>query len=144
MGGGKNVRAGGALTLGGTALYALKGNNTLEYYRYGPLAAEQYQASSLKPQAQSSGLTGTGGLRLAVSPNPSGGATTVTYTLPQAGNHTLRLYDVSGKLVGTLASGYRSAGSYAAGVTRPGLVAGVYLLKLEAEAASLRAKLIVE
>jgi hypothetical protein len=143
MGGGKNVRAGGALTLGGTALYALKGNNTLEYYRYGPLAAEQCQASSLKPQVQSSGLTGTGGLRLAVSPNPSGGATTVTYTLPTAAAFSLKLYDITGQLVTTLASGCRT-GATSLRLHAANLSTGLYVLKLTTAAATLTQSLIIE
>ena len=44
------------------------------------------------------------------SPNPFNPSTTITFELPKAGRVTLRVYDVSGRLVSTLAEGDMGAG----------------------------------
>jgi hypothetical protein len=46
------------------------------------------------------------------SPNPFRSHTQISYALPTAGNVSLRVYDVSGRTVRTLASGFQRAGSY--------------------------------
>lgn len=53
-----------------------------------------------------------GALRLAVGPNPSAGATRVTFTLPRAGHATVRVYGVDGRLVRELAAGDHAAGAH--------------------------------
>jgi flagellar hook assembly protein FlgD len=45
-------------------------------------------------------------------PNPFNPMTHVTFSMPVAGEVTLRIYDVSGRLVRDLASGPRSAGRH--------------------------------
>ncbi|NBC17377.1 MAG: T9SS type A sorting domain-containing protein, partial [Bacteroidetes bacterium] len=46
-------------------------------------------------------------------PNPFNPQTTIRYTLAQPGAVTLRIYDVRGRLVRTLADARRPAGTYA-------------------------------
>jgi hypothetical protein len=46
------------------------------------------------------------------SPNPFHGHTQINYALPKAGNVSLRVYDVTGRTVRTLASGHQKAGNY--------------------------------
>jgi hypothetical protein len=46
------------------------------------------------------------------SPNPFRSHTRISYALPTAGNVSLRVYDVTGRTVRTLASGHQKAGSY--------------------------------
>jgi hypothetical protein len=46
------------------------------------------------------------------SPNPFRSHTQISYALPNAGNVSLRVYDVTGRTVRTLASGHQKAGSY--------------------------------
>jgi hypothetical protein len=45
-------------------------------------------------------------------PNPFRSHTQISYALPTAGNVSLRVYDVTGRTVRTLASGFQRAGSY--------------------------------
>jgi len=45
-------------------------------------------------------------------PNPLRSHTQISYTLPAAGNVSLRVYDVTGQTVRTLASGFQRAGTY--------------------------------
>jgi hypothetical protein len=46
------------------------------------------------------------------SPNPFRNHAQINYALPTAGNVSLRVYDVTGRTVRTLASGSQKAGSY--------------------------------
>jgi hypothetical protein len=45
-------------------------------------------------------------------PNPFRNHTQISYALPTAGNVSLRVYDVTGRTVRTLASGHQRAGNY--------------------------------
>jgi N-acetylneuraminic acid mutarotase len=81
----------------------------------------------------------TAGLALfAPAPNPSQGPTRIRYSLARAGIVRLALYDLSGRLCHTLASGSRSPGQHEIGFSLQDargvrLRAGLYFLRLEAE-----------
>ena len=73
----------------------------------------------------------------APAPNPSVGATAITFDLPRAAEVGLRLYDVNGRVVRRLADGAREAGQYHVawdGHTESGSAAspGIYLLDFHA------------
>lgn len=51
-------------------------------------------------------------LALSASPNPARGETTIEFTLPRAGAVSLGIHDVTGRLVCTLATGSRAAGTH--------------------------------
>jgi hypothetical protein len=57
---------------------------------------------------------------------------------------TLKLYDVTGKLVSVMASGYSRAGRFAARFESDRLARGIYLLRLEAGGDRTTSKLVVE
>jgi len=87
-------------------------------------------------------------LELRAAPNPSapGAVTTLSFSLARTTPVTLRIHDVSGRVVRTLVDGARTAGPHAVtwdGRDRAGRVlpAGVYLLRLEAGDASASRKL---
>ncbi|WP_190300459.1 T9SS type A sorting domain-containing protein [Rufibacter hautae] len=69
-------------------------------------------------------------LRLSNYPNPFGSHTTIQYQLPFDGVVSLNVYDTSGRLVSTLVSGNKKAGTYSVGFSRNNLRAGVYFYKL--------------
>jgi hypothetical protein len=81
----------------------------------------------------------------AASPNPFGAATAIAFALPQAGPARLGVYDMTGRLVRTLAAGQLGAGIHRynwdgaddQGHAVPG---GVYLYRLEAEGRRLTGK----
>jgi hypothetical protein len=81
--------------------------------------------------------------RLAVAPNPITTHATVTYALPVAGKFSLKLYDVSGKLVSTLASGYVNAGAGTIHIDAAKFACGIYLLQLETDAAHATRKIVI-
>jgi len=85
-------------------------------------------------------------LMLAVNPNPFRTGTTVSYDVPKSGEVSLRIHDVSGRVVRTLASGTRNPGSYTAtwdgrGDNGSRLVPGVYFSTLTAQNGKLTKKL---
>jgi hypothetical protein len=80
----------------------------------------------------------------AIAPNPFSNATKVSYSLPNAGNVSLKLYDVTGKMVATLATGYHNAGTSSVTVSRSSFASGIYLLKLETDNSTTTSKLIIE
>jgi len=84
------------------------------------------------------------GQRLAVSPNPLSGATTICYTLPASGVCRLSLYNITGKLLTTLAKGYCSAGTRTHELRTANLPCGIYLLKFECGSYAATEKLVIE
>jgi hypothetical protein len=92
-----------------------------------------------------SGL-GTTYSALSIAPNPFSNATTISYSLPKAGNVSLKLYDVTGKLVTTLVTGYRNSGlsTFNLQPSTSGLSSGIYLLKLESDNTTTTSKLIIQ
>ena len=146
----KRVKGGGALVYvaGAYSLYAFRGNNTREFWSYGPVTADRYPLSA---DAEPKDVQGTAGgdvraAELRISPNPFRASISpaIYYSLPVAGDVSLRLYDVSGKLVSVLATGYRPAGSYSLRTVRGSPAKGVYLLAFEGGGLRTTSKLVVE
>jgi hypothetical protein len=79
----------------------------------------------------------------APNPVPVGAAARIAFTLPKAGTVSLRVYDVSGRLVATLADGRLAEGRHEHVFETSGVAAGAYFYRLEAGGAVLSKKLIV-
>ena len=123
-------------------LYALRGNNTFDFFMYNPGGV--LLATAPKSDVYTATDYGTLQTGLRIAPNPFTNATTVSYSLAKAGNVSLKLYDVTGKLVTTVASGYFNAGSYTTHVDASKLASGIYLLKYETNGYTTTRKLIIE
>ena len=63
-------------------------------------------------------------------PNPFNANTSISYTLAEAGNVNLSVYDISGRLVTTLVDGYQEAGEHVASWDASQVSSGVYFYKL--------------
>ena len=63
-------------------------------------------------------------------PNPFNPETTISYQLPKAGHVTLKVYDVLGREVVTLANEFKQAGNYVETLHATSLPSGVYLCRL--------------
>jgi hypothetical protein len=76
-------------------------------------------------------------------PNPFNPATKITFDLPQSTNISLKIYNLLGKEIQTLANGFKHAGRYTVDFNSTGLASGVYFYKLEAAEFSLTKKMIL-
>jgi len=81
---------------------------------------------------------------LLIAPNPSRTATSISYSLSQAGNVRLELYDISGRLVTTLLTGYHKAGASSLTLYPSSLSSGIYLVKLTGPGRTAIRKLVIE
>jgi hypothetical protein len=65
-------------------------------------------------------------------PNPFNPTTVISYQLPVVSHLSLKVYDVLGREVATLADGVKEAGSYSATFDGTHLASGVYIMRLSA------------
>jgi hypothetical protein len=65
-------------------------------------------------------------------PNPFNAETNISFSLAEAGDVTLKVYDITGRLVATLVNGYQEAGEHVATWDASNLSSGVYFYKLTA------------
>jgi hypothetical protein len=93
-------------------------------FAYDPTGIEE-RHSSLNTQGPAFAL-------LQNEPNPFSGKTTVTYSLPTRGYVILDVFNVSGRLVETLANETKEPGIHRASWDANGRAAGVYFYKLRA------------
>lgn len=87
-------------------------------------------------------------ISLAVRPNPMLDGSQIRYALPSAGQADLKVYNVKGELVKTLASGKADAGEHHAawdGTNARGyrVTSGIYFVRLETKAGSAVTKIVV-
>jgi hypothetical protein len=66
-----------------------------------------------------------------VYPNPFNGKAVIRYGLAKSGDANLSIYDLSGRLVRTLARGHRNAGYYEAVWDATNLPAGMFIVRLQ-------------
>lgn len=67
-----------------------------------------------------------------VSPNPAGGATNVWYSLKQADDVKVNLFDLSGKMIRSLYSGNDGAGSHIRNIDLSKVSSGAYFVSVQA------------
>jgi hypothetical protein len=75
-------------------------------------------------------------------PNPFNPTATIGFDVPQAGKVSLRVYDLSGRLVATLLDARLEAGRYQRSFNAANLASGVYIARLTAPDFSANAKLV--
>ncbi|MBL0176478.1 MAG: T9SS type A sorting domain-containing protein [Ignavibacteria bacterium] len=63
-------------------------------------------------------------------PNPFNPSTTITYSVPNAGNVTLTVFNALGQKLATLVSGPAEAGNYKVVFDASGFQSGVYMYEL--------------
>jgi hypothetical protein len=64
-------------------------------------------------------------------PNPFNPSTSIKFAIPQAGNVSLKVYNMLGQEVKTLVNGFREAGSHTVNFNADNLNSGLYFYKLE-------------
>jgi hypothetical protein len=78
---------------------------------------------------------------MSASPNPFNPATTISYSLPEAGRVRLQVFDTAGRLVATLADGWREAGLQEVTFDGSNLASGLYLYRINVAQQSLTGKI---
>ncbi|MEO0129155.1 MAG: T9SS type A sorting domain-containing protein [candidate division WOR-3 bacterium] len=68
---------------------------------------------------------------LNISPNPVRDNAVITYTIPEAGHISLKVYSIDGRLVSTIEKGYKNAGRYTLNYSFKDLNSGIYLILME-------------
>jgi len=138
----KGISCGRSLTANDFGIYILFGNNTDDFYFF----AGAMETPAAPPNPQTANLSPLTTLSLRISPNPVRNGATISYSLPLPGRVSLRLYDVTGKLVRTLVNGCCPSGSYSYSLltTHYSLARGIYLLRLDTETRTATSKLIIE
>ena len=138
----KRVKYGADLVHWGSgAFFALKGNKTVEMWRY------VIPTAMAMPRPERSGVMGgvvkAGRLGVTLAPNPlTGGFATLRYSLPMAGPAVINVFDVTGRsvvkrtvlatLVGAVSLDVRS------------LSAGIYLVRFDTDGYTATQKLVVQ
>ncbi len=64
-------------------------------------------------------------------PNPFNPATTIAFGIPEAGNVTLKIFDMAGREIKTLVNEFKDAGYYSAKFDASGIASGVYVYRVE-------------
>ncbi|MEM6347225.1 MAG: T9SS type A sorting domain-containing protein [Bacteroidota bacterium] len=83
-------------------------------------------------------------LGLKAAPNPFRAHTEISFELSEPGAANLRVFDISGRVVSTLANDYYAAGQHSVNWQAKGLGAGIYFLKLETKAGFMTQKVIIQ
>jgi pectate lyase len=82
-------------------------------------------------------------LELRSFPNPFTEFTTLVFVLPEAGNVSISLFDITGRKIGEIANEHRLAGKNEIRMQRDGLRRGIYLISLEFKGNQITKKLAV-
>ncbi|MDD5529022.1 MAG: S8 family peptidase [bacterium] len=69
---------------------------------------------------------------LKVSPNPISKFLSLSFSIPETGNITLKLYDATGRMVRTIVNNAKFSGDYNAKISTAGLCSGIYFVSLRA------------
>lgn len=80
---------------------------------------------------------------LKVYPNPASSTTTLDYTLTDASNVTLQVYDMNGRLLSSLDKGRQSSGQHSLQMNVQNMKSGVYMIRIITNNSTNTAKLIV-
>ncbi len=110
--------------------YKIRAKNSLGYYSiFGDVASCRGEFFAKKAIASAEVRVYLLGQNF---PNPFNPTTTITYTLPQASNVMLKVYDALGREVATVVNEYKNAGYYQANFDAGKLSGGMYFYKLQA------------
>ncbi len=98
------------------------------------VAFSGYTDPSLAKPITSPEITAPGGFTLCQNyPNPFNPSTSISYTLSESGNISLRVYDFMGRLVATPVAGHQDVGFHSVQFTAENMSSGTYLYVLQTD-----------
>jgi len=112
---------------------ALRRINSLSVFRIDTVISDADDARTELPEE----------LTLAAYPNPFNPTTMIAFDLPKAGNATLAVYDLNGRLVQTLVDEKMNAGHHELGFDGASLPSGIYFARLVAASQAQTHKLVL-
>jgi len=128
----KSVPKTGAALAYTVAVFLLKGNNTDEFWRY---VSTGVKATGTTPTTYTAEMIeqtmSAADFNFEVRPNPFTKFATIRYSVPIAGEVSIKLYNTTGRLVEVLNDGYVNAGNYTIHLSARQLAKGVYFLEYE-------------
>ena len=83
------------------------------------------------------------GLQISLGPNPANPITAISYKLQAASQVSLQVFDISGRKLVELASGFHLAGEYRYVWDAGNRAAGIYIIRLKTPQESLSGKLTI-
>lgn len=125
----KRVKDGADIFYFAHACWALKGNKTREFWRYG-IPLTEYAPNPDREGVQAEQVANGDG-RMAIYPNPLTGNGYLRYSLSQPALVTLKAYTADGRLAAVLLDGRSVSGSGSVSLNTGRLAAGIYVLRLD-------------
>uniref|UniRef100_A0A7C6A9P1 T9SS type A sorting domain-containing protein n=1 Tax=candidate division WOR-3 bacterium TaxID=2052148 RepID=A0A7C6A9P1_UNCW3 len=99
IGSGKRVKAGGTMISSGDYFWAVKGGNTVEFYRHELPDKKLLNSVSVITNQIMNHKENLSDFSITIAPNPAVNLTAIRYILPIAGPVNFKLYNVAGALV---------------------------------------------
>lgn len=132
----KRIKRGGDIVFGGDALYALKGNKTVEFWRYAISPVFNTTFAGGEGQAEKETLN-----RVVCVPNPASGTrVNLLFSQRPRGRVSIVVFDVTGRVQIT----GKGAASEVIGLDIARLSAGVYFVRLDSETGRFLTRLVIE
>ncbi|MEO0074776.1 MAG: T9SS type A sorting domain-containing protein [candidate division WOR-3 bacterium] len=145
----RTPKTGASLVYYNNYLYLLKGNNSPEFWRYGPVSTKGFHnevitnsISATTSAIQFSNVITNSNSSLSIMPNPSPSNAIINYNITNPSVVSIKLYNANGSLVKSLVNAYQSVGSYNLMLTN--LATGIYFVRFEANGEKQEIKLIVQ
>ena len=119
-------------------MYANSGDTRVEAVRMGDLAVVQLLVKDARPPRVVEPIANAAQFELTQNyPNPFNPTTNIAYNVPGDANVTVRVFDMLGREVATLAHGFHAAGSYitswnASNIHGQIMPSGIYMYRMEA------------
>ncbi len=127
----RKIKYGASIVYHNYSLYAVKGGNNSEFWRYTPPIAKS-NLRNLMPTVLTENRqlkTQSPKVLVNITPNPFSKYTTIKYNVAVAGKVTIKLYNVSGQLIETLINQYHTPGSYTIRLNAEHFKKGLYFLR---------------
>ena len=77
-------------------------------------------------------------------PNPFNPSTVIRFNIPETGTYSMKVYNVIGQLVSTLANGQFEAGSYTINFDASGLPSGLYVYQMTGKNVNVTKKMLLQ